>query len=129
MFDVVHCRNLYRLAAANVKRLRFREEIGELVFPRRLEIDCIRQDQARGCVNSIWRNQIADPVACLVGHPFVNVLTCVLRIFFEIERFERRTVEFFHKLTKGISKIVAALSEEPVCDRKGDRLAWPAHFF
>src|SRR5258708_39011612 len=105
MLDVVHCWHINRGAAANVERLRFREEIRELVFPRRLEINCICQNKTCCCAHSVWRNQIANPIARLVGGPSVNLLSRSIRISFEIEWLERRAVEFFHQLTKWIEKI------------------------
>src|SRR5439155_24905854 len=77
--------------------------------------------------SSMW-NQIANPIARLIGDPFVNVLSRSIRIFFELECFKWRAIKLFHQLAKRIAKIIAALSEEPVCDREGDRFARSARF-
>src|SRR5437867_13155119 len=106
-----------------MKRFWLRDRVVKFRLPRCLEINRVRQHEpGRFLDSSLW-NQIANPIACLIGDPFVNVLSRSIRIFFEIECFKWRAVEFFHEVTKRIAKVVAALSEEPVCDREGDRFA------
>ena len=115
-------------AAGSVKRRWFRSAIGKRVGPGGFEINGIREHKARGLSYSARRNQIANPLACLVGDPLVDVFAFAVGTFSEIHLLKRRAIKFLHQFTKSCAKVVAALHEQSIGDGNRYRLARSASF-
>src|SRR6476660_6572647 len=87
-----HCRNINRSSTANVEWLRLCCVLGKFTGQWGFQIKRVRQDEPGCLTQRSLGNQIANPVACLVCDPFVNVLRSCPGISNEIERLKCRAV-------------------------------------
>src|SRR5215831_11710492 len=82
-----HHRNIDR-CAVNKKRLGLRRILGKLALPRCFQVKRVREHEPSCFVQRAAGNQIANSIASLVCHPFIDALRGGGAIRNEIERLE-----------------------------------------
>ena len=85
----VHRGQLLRVGAVDVERLVLRARLRERVRPARLQIDGVGEHERGQPIDAALRQQIADLVARLPGHPLVDRLPRRLRLVGEVEPLDR----------------------------------------
>ena len=123
-----HRRNINGRSTANVEWLRLCPVLGKFTGPRGLQIKRVRQDEPGCLTQRSLGNQIANPVVCLVGDPFVNLLRSSPGVSNEIKRLKCRAVIVCQVHQKSRAKRISLLSEKPVGGVQRDRVTGASRF-